>query len=122
MKRRGVAIAVAVIGAALMFGCGGDVAKMMTTNPEMRDKIMGAITANPDLAGQMVDKLMGGDTTRTLVLDRVMANGGAMQEMMARMAKDQTMVDGILNVAVQDSSMHNHVMTLLKGMQMMGKR
>jgi len=122
MKRRALMMAVAVVGAVLVFGCGGDLGKVMTTNAEVKDKIMGTIAANSDLAGQMVDKLLGGDTTRTLVLDHLMGNGGAVQEIMARMAKDPTMVDGILNVAVQDSSMHNHVMTLLKGMQMVGKK
>jgi len=34
------------------------------------------------------------------------------------MAKDQTMVDGILNVAAQDPGMRGHIMTLFKGMQM----
>jgi hypothetical protein len=38
--------------------------------------------------------------------------------MMAKMASNQTMVDGVLNLAVQDSTMREHVLTLFKGMQM----
>jgi hypothetical protein len=99
-------------------GCGGDISRVLATDAQMRDQVMSAIAGNGELAGAMMDRLLGGDTTRALVLDRLMANGPAMQNMMARIAGNRTMIDGILNVAVQDTGMKRHVMTLFKGMEM----
>jgi len=65
---------------------------------------------------------MASDSTRSLLLDKLMSNGEATQAMMANMARNSTMVDGILGLAVQDSVMKSHVMTLLKGMQMAGAK
>jgi len=45
-----------------------------------------------------------------------------MQDLMGRIAKDQTMVDGILNLAAQDSVMSSHLMSVLQGMQMASKK
>ena len=53
------------------------------------------------------------------MLDKVMANGAAVQAMMGTIARDQTMIDGILNLAVQDTVMRSHVMGVLQGINMM---
>ena len=65
--------------------------------------------------------MLAGDSTRTVVIEKVMADGPAMQEMMSAIAKDQTVVDGILNLAVQDSMMKSHLMGVLQGMNMMAR-
>ena len=109
---------VALLGLLLTVGCSGDVTKMLSSNPELQSQIMGAISNNPDLANRMIDQLLASEGARTLVLDKVMANGQTMQSLMATMARDQTMVDGVINFAVQDSIMRDHVLTLFKGMQM----
>jgi hypothetical protein len=120
MKRSSMRIAIALVCAGALAGCGGDVAKMMTSNPEMQVRVMDVIGENGDLAGQMTDRLLAADSTRALLLDKVLGNGAAVQEVMSRMAKDPTMVEGILNLAVQDTSMRERVVTLLRGMQMVG--
>ena len=48
-----------------------------------------------------------------------MANGDMMQGIMTRMSRDQAMVDGIINMAAQDSMMHGHLMEMMKSMQTM---
>jgi hypothetical protein len=111
---------VAVLALALAAGCGGDMVKQLLSNPELQGKVMDAISANSGMAGQMVDRLLASDSTRTLVMDKMLANGGAAQAMMSAVAKDQTMMDGVIGLAVQDSSMRAHVLTLFKGMQMAG--
>ena len=108
----------AFLGLVTAAGCGGDASSMITSNAELRDKVMNVIGGNGALAGQMTDKLLAADSTKAIVIGKVFANGGAVQEIMARIAKDPTMVDGVLNVAVQDTAMKTHVMTLLKGMEM----
>ncbi len=109
-----------VMGMGLLMGCGGDVAKMLASNPDLRGKIMQTISTNPAMTGQMMDQLLGNasDSIRTVVMDKLMGNGAAVQSMMASVAKDQTMLDGVINLAVQDSMMREHVMTLIKGIQM----
>jgi|RhiMetdeSRZDD1v2_1073273.scaffolds.fasta_scaffold600416_2 hypothetical protein len=118
VRWRGPALATAALGLVAALGCSGDVNKLLTSNPEMQSQIMGAISADSALAGRMIDQLMTKDGTRTLLMEKVFANGQAKQDVMSAVARDQTMIDGVLNLAVQDSSMRNHVMTLFKGVQM----
>ena len=118
MKRPALCALLFAGAVLILTGCSGDMTRQLTSSPEMQTKVMDLISQNAPMAGQMVDKLMGSDSTRTLVLNRLMSDGGSMQAVMAHIAKDQTMVDGVLNLAVQDSSMKNHVMALLTGMKM----
>jgi hypothetical protein len=122
MKRKGTLVAVAVLASSLLLGCGGDIGKMLTSSPDMQAKVMTAISGNGDLAGKMMDQFLGADSTRTMLIGKLMENSGAAQEIMTRMAQNQTAVDGIINMAVQDSTMREHVMTLFKGMQMAAKK
>jgi hypothetical protein len=52
----------------------------------------------------------------------VLANGAVVQDMIGRMAKDRTSVDAMINMAVQDTAMRAHVLSMFKGMQMMGTK
>ena len=106
------------VAAMVAVGCAGDIGKQLLTNTEMQTKVMDVISSNSGLAGQVVEKILGSDSTRTVLLDKLMANSGAMQTVMANVAKDQTMIDGVINLAVQEPAMRAHVMTLFKGMQM----
>ena len=117
MMRR-LSVAVLAAAAIAVAGCAGNVVKMVTTNADMREQVIGAIAGNGDLAGEMIDRLMTAEGTQALVVNKVLANGPAVQAVMARIAKDPTMVDGVLDVAVQDSTMKAHVLTLFKGIQM----
>ena len=107
--------------AALAAGCASDIGKQVVSDAATQSKVIEAIAANPDLAGRVMDRLLAGET-RALVIDKSLGNGQAVQDIMARMAKDRTMMDGMINVAVQDSMMRDHVMTLFKGMQMAGRK
>jgi len=119
MSRRVVALsAIGVFVAALAVGCSTDVARQMSSSPEMQTQVMGAIAGSTDLAGKMVDQLLAADSTREVVIEHALSNGDAAQELMREMARDQTRLDGVIALAVQDSSMSEHVMTLLKGMEM----
>jgi hypothetical protein len=100
-------------------GCGSPVDQVVKSD-DLRGQMMEKITGDPAMAVDVLQRLLGSEESQGIVLDQVMGNSDALQALMARMAKDQTMVDGILNVAVQDSAMRVHVMTLFQGMQMAG--
>jgi hypothetical protein len=102
MSKRILVFAALAIGLAVVAGCSSDVSKQMTTSTETQTKVMDTIASNPDMAGTMMDRLMASDTTQALVIDKVMANGNVMQ--------------GIMNMAAQDSLMHDHMMGMMKSM------
>ena len=118
MRWRALTAAGAVL---IVAGCSGDMSRQMMSNPEMQSKVMDLISQNGAMASHMVDKLLGSDSTRTLLLDKLMSDGGSAQAIMSRVAANQTMVDGVLNLAVQDTVMKSHLMGVLQGMKMMSK-
>jgi len=115
----GRTVGIAAACGALLVGCAGDVSKRLVSDAAFQTQVLDAFGGNADLAGMMVDRLLAGDT-RTLVMDRVLADGAAVQGLMTRVAQDRTILDGVLNLAVQDTAMRSHVLDLFKGMQMMG--
>lgn len=104
---------------AFAAGCGNPVETVIRSD-EMRGQVMEKITGDPTMAVDVVQRLLGSEETQGIVLDQVLNNSDATQALMLRMAREQTIVDGILNTAMQDSSMRTHLMTLFKGMQMAG--
>jgi len=112
--------AIVAAGLVLAAGCGGgDVGARLKTDVAFQTQVMGAFAENPELAGKMVDLLLAG-STRTVVMDRVLGNGTVVQDMMTRIAQDRTILDGVLNLAVQDTAMRSHILALFTGMKMMG--
>jgi hypothetical protein len=107
--------------ASLSAGC-GDRVKQMLSAADTQAQVMESINADSVLAGRMMDKLLSSESGRAFVVDRVLNDGPTAQDVMLRMAKNTTMIDGVLNLAVQDAAMKEHVLTLLKGMQMGGAK
>ena len=114
-------VGIALVSGALVAGCAGDIGKRLASDAALQGQVMSAIAANPDLAGKLVDQLLAGDT-RDLVTDRVLANGAVVQGLMTKIAQDRTILDGVLNLAVQDTAMKSHLLALFTGMKMMGER
>lgn len=121
MRRIVLGTCVGGVMIALM-GCGGDVVKTMSADPGLQSRIMNAITADPVMAGEMANQLLNNEPARKIVIEKLTANGDAMQAVMLEIAKDESRIDGVINLAVQDSAMRTHVMTLFKGMQIGGAR
>jgi hypothetical protein len=103
----------------LLAGCGPEA---MVKNAASRDKLLAAIMANPEAAQAVAQRMVASDSTRSMIIDQILANGEARQELLLRAARERTMVEGMLNVAVQDTAMRTHVMALVRGMQMAGMR
>jgi hypothetical protein len=112
---------VAVVAGALVAGCSGDVAHRLASDSEYQAQVIQAIGQDPVLTGIVLDRLLAGDA-RPLVMERVLGHSAAMQDLMTKVARDRTALDGVINLAVQDSTMRSHIMTLFKGMQMMDRK
>jgi len=125
MKRFRVAVVVAAAvaaGAALVSGCGMNMAGQLSSNEQFRTQVFDAIVANRSLANGMVDKLMASDTTRIAIVDKMLANDEVAKQVIVRIATNPDAMDLVMGAAVQDSAMRAHVMTLFKGMQMASKK
>jgi hypothetical protein len=118
MRRRVAGLGPVLFALGIAAGCGGDVSTMLSTHADLRDKVIGVFQGNTAMAGQMVDRLLAGDSSRTVVLDRLFASGPVVDSVIARIAKHPRLVDGVLDQAVRDTAMRTHVLTLIKGMEM----
>ena len=110
-----------LIAATLMLsGCAGntDLGKQIATNQQVRDQAMSAIAGNADLAVVMQQKLLANDSLRTRLVDTVLQDANASQYVLYRIATNQAAMDLVLRGAVADSSMRQHVLTLMKGVEM----
>ena len=113
-RKAGWAVAVAV---ALVAGCSGDIAGELGRNAQVRDRVMGAIAADSVLAGEMATRLLGNDQQRRRVIETILADDRSAQYVLARIGRSPTAVDYVLQAAASDSAGREHLMTLLKGMQ-----
>jgi hypothetical protein len=122
MKRRWIIAMMLVTGALVAaVGCSRDLKRVFQTNPQMRERVIEVVSTDSTLAAPVLDHMMQADSTQSFLLRRVLSNPRTVQALMMHMASDRTMVDGILNVAVQDSGMRDHVVTLIDGMRMLRK-
>jgi len=114
IRRAGWCVAAAT---ALLAGCAGDIAGEMSRNAQVRDRVMHAIAADSALAVQMTEHLLGNDALRRRVLQTVLADDRSAQYVLARIGTNPAAVDYVLQAAASDSAGREHLMTLLKGMQ-----
>jgi hypothetical protein len=121
-KTKWTIVLVAAVCAVLALGCAGDVGKQVMASPELQAKVMDMISADPAVAGGMVDRLLGSDSTRAVVIEKLVGSAGGAQAVMDVVGRNQTLIDGALNIAMQDPAMKEHVMTLFKGMRMAGAK
>jgi Tfp pilus assembly major pilin PilA len=113
-RKAGVALGVVI---ALVAGCAGDIAGELGRNVQVRERVMGAIAADSALAGEMTSRLLGSDRQRQHVIEIVLADDRAAQYVLARIGRIPTAVDYVLQAAASDSAGREHLLTLLKGMQ-----
>jgi len=120
MMRHLVMLAISVLGLALP-GC-GDAIKRMLADPSSRARLMDGIGGDSSLTGEMIEHLLSADGSRAIVFEHVLANGQARQALLVEVARDQMLLDGVIQFAVQDSPSRTHILTLFKGMQMTGAK
>jgi hypothetical protein len=121
-KTKWTIVLAAAVCAVLALGCAGDAGKQVMASPELQGKIMDMISRDPASAGGMVDRLLGTDSARAVVIEKLVGSAGGAQAVMEVVGRNQTLMDGALNIAMQDPAMKEHVMTLFKGMRMAGAK
>ncbi len=122
MQRKWMLVLVAAACALLVLGCAGDLGKQIMGNTELQAKVMDMIAGSQATATSMADRLIAGDSTRSVVIERLLASPAGSQAVMAAVAKNATILDGTLNAAMQDPAMKDHVLTLFRGMRMAGAK
>jgi len=118
MKAGWIGRALAATALLALTGCGGDVATEIRTNAPLRDRVMGAIASNGALAQQMTQRMLGIDSLRAGVIETMLHDKASAQYVLVRIGSNPDAVDLVLQTAASDSVGREHVMTLLKGMQL----
>lgn len=121
-KTKWTIVLVVAACATLVLGCAKDAGKQVMASPELQAKIMDMISADTVSAGSMVDRLLASDRAREVVIEKLVGSAGGAQRVMEVVGSNQTLMDGALNIAMQDPAMKEHVMTLFKGMRMAGAK
>ena len=98
--------------------CAGDLATEIRTNAPVRERVMTAIVSDGAMAQQMTQRLLATDSLRTRVVETMLHDSQSAQYVLARIGHSPDAVDLVLQAAAADSAGREHVMTLLKGMQM----
>lgn len=128
MQFRRFAMVAAVFGMAAVVlaagGCmgGGDVAQQLGSNEQFRGQVMDAITHHTPLATQVVDRIFTSDSLCLPMVDHILANDEVAKVVVVRIGTNPAALDMVLGVAARDSAMREHVITLVKGMEMAAQR
>lgn len=118
MKLRNILLLAAAAAAFSVAGCGGDVAKQLVSNEQLRTQVLDTIAQNKDLAFKAIDKMLASDSLRAEVVDHLLQNDAGAQQVLVRIGTNPQALDMVMNVAVKDSTMRGHLLTLMKGVEM----
>ena len=118
MKAGWIGRALAATALLVLAGCGGDVATEIRTNAPLRDRVMDTFASNGALARQMTQRLVATDSLRLGVVETMLHDKSSAQYVLMRIGTNPDAVDLVLQTAASDSVGREHLMTLLKGMQM----
>ena len=118
MTIRKTTLALVAVLALALAGCGGDAAKQILANEQLRGQVMDVIAQHKDVAFQAVDRIVASDSLRGAVVDHLLQNSDVAQQVIVRIATNPDAFDLVLGTAVRDTAMRAHVLTLVKGIQM----
>lgn len=119
--KRGRIVFVAALALFVAAGCGVDIVKQLHTNEQLRGKILDEIVANKELTSQLLARIVASDSTRTRFVDVMLHDPEVAKQVLVRVGTNPDALDLVLGIAAQDSAARQHVMTLVKGMQMASK-
>jgi len=118
MKPRNLILLSAAAAAFGLAGCGGDVAGQVVANEQLRAQVFDALASHKDLALKAVDRFMTNDTLRVAVVDEMLHNESGAKQVLVRIGTNPQALDLVMSVAVRDSAMRGHLLTLMKGVEM----
>ena len=109
-------VALALAAPALLgLGCAGDVARQAMGDPAVRARVMDMIGADREAAGSMLDRLLDSDSTRAMVVERLVGDPGGARVVMEAVAKNRSLLTGTMDIAAQDSAMRMIVLIMADG-------
>jgi hypothetical protein len=114
---RATTLAVVTLATLGLAGCGDPVDRFLARG-ERRDRVVEAIAAHPEVAPAVIDRMLASDSTRALLIGRIVASGDGRQALLIEVARDRSLLDGTIQFAMQDPETRGHMLTLLRGMQM----
>lgn len=118
MTTKKTMLALLAVGTMAAAGCGGDIAQQILTSEQLRGQVMDVIAQHQDVALQAVDRIVASDSIRGVVVDHLLQNKDVAKQVVVRVATTPEAFDMVLSVALRDSAMRGHVLTLVKGIQM----
>jgi hypothetical protein len=119
MKARNLFLALSAVPVIGLSGCGGNISQQIVTNEHFRSQVFDVIVAHKDLALKAVDRFMAVDSVRAAVVDHMLLNEEGAKQVLIRIGTNPQALDLAMGVAVRDSAMRQHVLTLMKGVEMM---
>ena len=102
----------------LAAGCSGDIAKQILSNEQLRGQVMDVIAQHKDVAFQAVDRIVASDSLRSSVVDHLLQNQEVAKQVLVRIGTNPGAFDMVMQIALRDTAMRGHVLTLVKGIQM----
>lgn len=117
MKAGWIGRALAATSLLALAGCAGDVATEVKGNAQVQERVMGAFASDAALAQRMTRRLLANDSLRAGVIETMLHDKASAQYVLVRIGSNPDAVDLVLQAAAADSIGREHLMTLLKGMQ-----
>jgi hypothetical protein len=117
-RKAGWTVLAMLVAIAAFGGCAADPSKRIASDRYLRERVMGAIAADGGMAVEMARRLVASDSLRARVIETMLAEEHAAQYVIARIGRNTDAVDYVMQVAASDSTGRQHLLTLLKGMQM----
>jgi hypothetical protein len=121
MQTRNVILLVAASAVLGVAGCGGDISQQLVSNEQLRTQVIDVLASHKDLALKTVDRFMASDSVRSAVVDQMLNNENGAKQVLIRIGTNPEALDMVMGIAVRDSAMRGHVLTLLKGVEMATK-
>ncbi len=112
---------VVVFTVSSLAGCATNLGVQVTSNAKVRAEVMGAIAGHGSLAQEMTQRLVATDSLRIRVIETMLSDPASAQYVLARIGHNTEAVDYVMQTAASDSAGREHLLTLLKGMQMVLK-
>jgi Tfp pilus assembly major pilin PilA len=112
-------VTLAVLGA--LAGCSGDIAGELGRNVHVRERVMTAIAADSSLAGEMAQRMLATDAQRRRLIETVLADDRSANYVLARIGRNTTAVDYVLQTAAADSAGRAHLRAVFMGTQTAAK-
>ena len=117
-RRAGWTVLAMLVAIVALSGCAAEPSKRIASDRYLRERVMGAIAADGGMAVEMTRQLVASDSLRARVIETMLAEEHCAQYVIARIGRNTEAVDYVMQVAASDSAGRQHLLTLLKGMQM----